>query len=59
MPVKLPEEYREEARRVRAMADDMDRAELRQTVHEIADLYERLAENVETVLVRQAPSGIR
>ena len=59
MPIKTPEEYRAEARRVRAMAEDMDRTEMRQTVHEIADLYERLAENVETVLLRQAPSGIR
>lgn len=59
MRLKTPEEYREEARRVRAMVHDMDQAEMRQVVHEIADLYERLAENLETVLLHQAPSGIR
>jgi len=40
---KSPQDYREEGRRVRALAEQISRADMRQTVLEIADLYERLA----------------
>jgi hypothetical protein len=57
MSIRTAEEYREEARRVREMAAHMDRLDIRQMVHEIADLYERLAEGTEKLVRRQAPSG--
>lgn len=57
MSIRTAEEYREEARRVREMAVHMDRADMREAVHEIADLYEGLADGIEALARRQAPSG--
>jgi hypothetical protein len=57
MAIKSPGEYREEARRVREMVAHMTREDMRQTAHEIADLYERLADDVEALARREAPGA--
>jgi hypothetical protein len=39
------------------MVAHMTREDMRQTAHEIADLYERLADDVEALARREAPGA--
>jgi hypothetical protein len=51
--VRSPEEYRAVARRIRAQMLQVDREDLRETMLEIARLYERMADQVEKVAKEQ------
>jgi hypothetical protein len=51
--VRSPEEYRAVARRIRGQMLQVDREDLRETMLEIARLYERMADQVEKVAKEQ------
>ena len=50
-----PEEYREEAARIRALAQTAGRSYVRATLLEIADVYDDLAGQVEHLLRQRTP----
>lgn len=51
MPAKSPEDYREEAGRLRAQAGQVRQLTLRLTLLEIATLYDTLAGQVERLII--------
>jgi hypothetical protein len=57
MTVRTPDEYRADACRLREQGQQADREDVRQTLLDIAKLYERMAEQVEKLVQQQAPKG--
>ena len=54
MSIRSPDEYREEARRMRAMAVQVSRDDMRQTLLEIAHLYEAMARQAKMLIDQKA-----
>jgi len=52
--LKSPQEYRAEAERVRTLADQISRFELRLALIAVAELYEKLAVQTQTLALQRA-----